>query len=154
MAIEISPAVRFLAVFFAGLALVPAGAHLLELSNKLKLPPDNYMTVQSIYAGWAFLGLVVWLALFFTLWLAILERGNGTPFRFALAAFLCIVGTQAIFWAFTYPMNVLTENWTKMPPDLEAARRQWEYSHAASAALNFIAFACAVLAIVTGRSAN
>ena len=110
------------------------------------------MTVQGIYTGWAFLGIVVLLALVFTLWLAVVERGTGAPFWFALFAFLCIAGTQVIFWTFTYSMNVLTGNWTKMPPDLDAARMQWEYSHAASAALNLVAFACTILAVLTGRS--
>jgi hypothetical protein len=151
MAIEISRAVRFLAVLFTGLALVPSGAHLLELANKMKLPPDSYMMTQSIYAGWALLGIVVLLAFIFTLWLTLVERGRGASFWLALAAFLCIAGTQVIFWTLTYPMNALTANWTKMPPDLEGARVQWEYSHAASALLNFVAFVCTALAAVTDR---
>jgi hypothetical protein len=119
--IEISQAARFLAVLLTSLALIPAGAHLLELSNKMRLSPDNYMIVQNIYAGWAFLGIIVLLALIFTLWLTVIEWGRGTAFWFALVASLCIAGTQGVFWAFTYPMNVLTENWTKMPPNFDAA---------------------------------
>lgn len=151
MAVETPQAVRFLATLFAGLTLVPSGAHLLELFNKLRLPADSYMTTQGIYAGWAFLGVVIWLALIFTLWLGLMERGSGAPFWFAAVAFLCLAGAQAIFWIFTYPMNVLIENWTKMPPDLDAARAQWEYSHAAGALLNLIAFACTILAILSRR---
>jgi hypothetical protein len=40
--------VRFVAVAFAALALVPAGAHLLELPNKLQLTADEYLTVQRV----------------------------------------------------------------------------------------------------------
>jgi hypothetical protein len=154
MAIELSQTVRFLAALFTGLALVPLGAHLLELPRKMTLTPDSYMTAQSIYAGWAYLGVIVILALIFTLWLAIIERGNGAPFWFALIAFLCIAATQVIFWIFTFPMNALTENWTRMPADLDAARAQWEYSHAASAVLNLAAFAAVILAIVSGRTST
>jgi hypothetical protein len=35
------------------LALVPAGAHLFELPNKIGLSQDRYFIVQSIYRGWA-----------------------------------------------------------------------------------------------------
>jgi len=52
-----------------------------------------------------------------------------------MAALLGLVGTQVVFWRFTYPINVASEFWTVMPEPFEAARRQWEYSHAASALL-------------------
>jgi hypothetical protein len=51
--------VRFFALLFAALALVPAGAHLAELSNKIDLPAADYQTVQQIYSGWALFGIVV-----------------------------------------------------------------------------------------------
>jgi hypothetical protein len=50
-----------------------------------------------------------------------------------------LLATQVIFWRFTYPMNAASSNWTVMPVAFEAARRQWEYSHAASAVLTFLA---------------
>jgi hypothetical protein len=34
---------------------------------------------------------------------------------------------------------VATNNWTITPQDFEAARRQWEYSHAVNAVLTFVA---------------
>jgi len=34
-------------------------------------------------------------------------------------------------------MNVASNNWTVTPADFEAARRQWEYSHAVSAVLGW-----------------
>lgn len=141
-------AVRFLAALFCGLALVPSGAHLAELTNKMALPPQDYMTVQAIYAGWALFGIVVFGALALTLLHTVLLRHQEPAFWWSLLSFLCIAGTQVVFWIYTYPMNVLTANWTQMPPDLEAARVQWEYSHAASAVLNFIALVAVLLALV------
>ncbi len=49
-------------------------------------------------------------------------------------------------------MNVLTQNWTMPPPNLAAARTQWEYSHAVNAVLTFLAFVAAALAIVRNGS--
>ena len=113
--------VRICAVLFCSLALVPSGAHALELINKMGLPPPDYMVTQNIYRGWALTGALVVFALIFTGWLSLMERGGSPAFWFALLAFLCLAGTQFVFWIFTYPMNVLTENWSKLPPDFEMA---------------------------------
>jgi hypothetical protein len=43
--------IQFLVVMLTALALIPPGAHLFELPNKMDLPRDAYLTVQSIYAG-------------------------------------------------------------------------------------------------------
>jgi hypothetical protein len=39
-------------------------------------------------------------------------------------------------------------NWTVQPADWETLRRNWEYGHAASAALTFLAFMATCLAAV------
>lgn len=132
--------VALLAIVAVGLCLVPAGAHLFELPGKIGLPPDQYMTVQRIYAGWAWFGLPIFAALALTLAHAVLVRADVVAFRLSLGAFACLALTQTIFWAFTYPMNAASANWTMMPADFETARRQWEYSHAINALLTFAAF--------------
>ena len=55
--------VQFLAILFMALALVPGGAHLFELPNKIGLGEDAYFAVQQIYAGWALFGIVLFGAL-------------------------------------------------------------------------------------------
>ncbi|HYI89366.1 MAG TPA: DUF1772 domain-containing protein, partial [Beijerinckiaceae bacterium] len=50
---------RFLGVVLTALALVPAGAHLFELPNKVGLSQEHYFIVQGIYRGWALFGLVL-----------------------------------------------------------------------------------------------
>jgi hypothetical protein len=140
--------VRFLSLVFAALAMAPAFAHLLELPNKITLSHDEYLIVQQIYRGWALLGIVVISALVCTLVLTIMVRGQSTQFRLVLVAFLCIVGAQIVFWTLTYPANQQTNNWTILPENWEALRRQWEYSHATSAGLNFLAFIALVLSVL------
>lgn len=140
-----------LAIIAVGLCLIPAGAHLFELPNKIGLAPEQYMIVQRIYAGWALFGVAIFAALALTLAHAVLVRATPSAFGLSLAAFGCLVLTQAIFWTFTYPMNAATANWTAMPADFEAARRQWEYSHAVNALLTFGAFLAITLSALGAR---
>ena len=145
---------RFFSLLFAALALAPALAHLLELPNKIGLSRDDYLTVQQIYRGWALLGFVVAGALLSTLILSIMVRKGSTEFALALVAFICIVGTQVVFWTFTFPPNQQTSNWTVLPENWIALRAQWEYSHAASAVLNLIALIALILSVLIRDKAS
>jgi ABC-type cobalamin transport system permease subunit len=140
---------RFFSLLFAALALAPALAHLLELPNKIGLSRDDYLTVQQIYEGWALLGFVVAGALLSTLILMIMVRNRPKAFALSVVAFLCIVGTQVVFWTFTFPANQKTINWTVLPENWMALRTQWEYSHAASAVLNLIALIALICSVLT-----
>lgn len=128
-------------VLFVGLALGPGLAHLLALPNKIGLGRDDYFVAQGIYRGWNLLAVVVVGALVSTLGLSLALRRQvpRSGSAWALAAFLCLAGAQALFWIFTYPANVATANWTRQPADWEALRVQWEYSHAAGALLTLAA---------------
>jgi hypothetical protein len=145
-------AVRFLSLLFCSLALAPALAHLLELPNKIGLPRDEYLVVQQIYAGWWMLGVFVFGALLSTLALTIVARKRPGELGPALTAFLCIVTAQAIFWTFTFPANQQTANWTRLPDNWPELRIQWEYSHAAGAMLNLVAFIAVIIAVLKGRN--
>src|SRR5919109_3033258 len=140
--------VWFLSLFFVALAMAPAMAHLLVLPNKINMPREQYLIVQQIYRGWALLGIVVLGGLFSTLALTIMVRKHPNICVPILVAFLCLVGTQVLFWTFTYPANQQTQNWTVLPENWLALRRHWEYSHAASAGLNLIAFAVLILSVL------
>lgn len=140
---------QFFAIVFVALYLVPSGAHLIALPNKIGLDPADYMTVQQIYRGWALAGLVLLGALVSTLSLAVLSRSQRTPFRFATAGFLLMLAATSIFFVWVFPANQATENWTRAPGDLEALRAQWEYGHAAAAVAILMAFLATVLSSLT-----
>ena len=142
---------RFISLLFTGLAMAPAFAHLASLPNKIGLPRDEYFVVQQIYRGWALLGVVVFAALISTLVLTFMLRKRQKRFKLALVAFLCIVGTQILFWTFTFPANQQTVDWTVAPADWTALRTQWEYSHAASAVLNVAAFIALIASVARPR---
>lgn len=137
--------VQFLAIALTALALVPGGAHLLELPNKIGLDREAYMAVQPIYRGWALVGVILVGALIADLVLAILSRPQMGPFLLASAAFLLLAATLAIFFIRIFPVNKATGNWTAAPANWAALRARWEYSHAVNAVLTFLAL-CAVTA--------
>lgn len=138
---------RVLTIVAVALYLVPTGAHLFELPGKLALSSSDYMVVQTIYSGWALFGAVIFAALLLTLLHAVLRRDRAAVCLLSLAAFLCLAATQVAFWMFTYPMNGASANWTVTPEHFETARRQWEYSHAVSAVLTFLALVAIASAV-------
>jgi hypothetical protein len=116
--------VQFIAIIATALYLVPTGAHLFELLNKIALTPTEYLTVQKIYAGWSLFGVVVGVALLATLTHTMLVRADRTSFAWSLGAFVALAATQGLFWAFTYPVNAATRFWTVPPDSFEVARSQ------------------------------
>ena len=132
-----------------GLTLGGSLAHLYELPHKLSLSADEYLVVQQIYRGWAWLAIPIGAALLSTLFLTVGLRSDAAGFRWALATFAAIAATQVIFWVWTYPVNVTTENWTMLPEQWTSLRAQWEYSHAAGAVLNLAALVTLVLSALS-----
>jgi energy-coupling factor transporter transmembrane protein EcfT len=123
-------------------------AHLLEMQHKMGLSMQDYTVVQTIYRGWAWLGIVQAGAVIFALILSISVRHKVTVFWLSLAAFFCLALTLVLFFSYTYPVNVITRNWTILPENWMQLRQQWEYSHAVSAVLTFIAFILLILAVL------
>jgi hypothetical protein len=144
--------VQFFTLILIALALVPAGAHLAALPNKIGLPQDQYFTVQAIYRGWALLGGVLIAAILASLVLTIMMRGQGAAFRLALGAFVLMAATLVIFFIWTFPANRATSNWTSVPANWETLRAQWEYAHATSAALIFVALCLAAWSVLLPRA--
>jgi hypothetical protein len=142
---------QFFAVIFTALALVPGGAHLFSLPNKIGLAQDNYFVAQNIYRGWALFGFVLFPALLLNFLLAWIERAHALPSLLAFAAALGIAATLVIFFVWTYPANVATTNWTSAPANWQLLRRQWEYSHAVNAVITFAALCAVTLSVLLKR---
>jgi hypothetical protein len=146
--------VLFLAVILTTVCLIPGGAHLFELPNKIGLAQDQYFIVQSIYRGWALFGAVLLPTLGLILALTIMLRRHATAFRYALVALVCMVATLVIFFIWTYPANVATSNWTAVPDNWATLRRQWEFAHATNAVLTFLALCALMGAVLNTRLEN
>ena len=140
--------VRFFSLLFVGLSLAPGLAHLLQMPHKMDLSGEDYLRVQQLYAGWAWLGLIVMAALVSTFLLTVLVRQRLRQFALACIALGSVFVTQVIFWAFTFPVNQETHNWTTLPVNWMTLRERWEYSHATAAVFDLIAFVAVVLAVL------
>ena len=144
---------QFSAIVSTAVALVPSGAHFFELPNKIGLSQEEYFTVQTIYYGWAWFGIVLAGAVAATLSLTVMLRDQRRPFWLALVAFIIIAGTLVIFFTWTYPANQATSNWTVVPANWRELRAQWEYSHAVNAILTFVALCTVTQAVVLAKPA-
>ena len=143
--------VQFFAIVISALALVPSGAHLFALPNKIDLPQSQYLTVQGIYYGWAALGFLWPAAAVLNAVLAALVRHQTLPFWLATLAALCFLAMLTVFFMWTFPANQATDNWTILPENWEILKRQWEYSHAVNAAFALLAFCLLTLSALSWR---
>src|SRR4051812_32015142 len=91
----------FISLLLVAMTLIAPMAHLLELRAKIGMSADEYLIVQKIYFGWAWLGSVVVLALGSTLTLAVAVRDDRLASSLALAAFIAVASTQLVFWRYT-----------------------------------------------------
>jgi hypothetical protein len=144
-------AIRFAAVILTALCLVPGGAHFFELPHKIGLGAADYFTVQTIYQGWAYFGVALIGAIVVNLVLVLVSRRQRAAFWFALIGLFLVLATLAIFFVWTFPANQATRNWTVMVPNWQALRFHWEYAHATSAVLTFLAFCSIVLSVLTAK---
>lgn len=143
--------VQFIALAFTAVALAPGGAHLFALPNKIAMAKADYLVAQSVYNGWAWLGIVLIGALVTNAAAAFVVSGRRTSFLLACASTLGVAVTLAIFFTFTFPANQATSNWTTLPDNWEALRQQWEYSHAINAFVIFFAFCALSWSVLLSR---
>lgn len=138
----------FVALLATALALGAALAHAFELPNKIGMARDAYFIVQQAYRGWNLLGVVLLVQLIGILSAAALSRRRSRVALPTVLAAVFLLCAQAVFWIFTYPANVATENWTVTPENWEVLRRQWEYSHAVGALFQLLAMISLVIALL------
>lgn len=141
-------AIQFIAIISVALCFGPATAHFFELPGKLVLTANDYMIVQKIYAGWAWFGVAFVVALITTLAHAAMVRDDDITRLSSLISFSALAVALVMFFAFVYPVNKATQNWSIMPEAFDAARRQWEYAHAVNAVLVFISLVAIVVAVL------
>ncbi|MBP2294445.1 anthrone oxygenase family protein [Azospirillum rugosum] len=140
---------RLFTIAVMAIILVPSGAHLFELPAKIGMEREPYFVVQGVYAGWALFGVPIIVAVFANGALAVLERRRDrAAARWAGVAALLVLLSLVVFFAWIFPANQETANWTRQPENWEALRRRWEWAHAANALIVFGAFLATCMAVV------
>jgi hypothetical protein len=142
---------QFLALVLTALALVPVGAHLFAMPNKIGMDEASYFVAQRVYDGWAWFGVVLIGSIVADAIAAMASRAQFWPFALAALAALLMAATLVVFFAYTFPANQATANWTQVPADWQSLRWQWEISHAVNAVLTFAAFCCISLSVLLSR---
>lgn len=140
----------FIALLATALALGGALAHALELPAKIGMSSQDYFVAQRLYAGWNRLAYLLAAELAGMIAVIVVYRDAPRVVWPAVVAIGGLVGAQTVFWLFTFPANQATVNWTVVPDNWDALRRQWEYSHLAGAGFQLLAF-LALLVAVLGR---
>ena len=140
---------RVFALALMALILIPSGAHLFELAAKIGLDRESYFTVQGVYAGWSLFSVPIIAAILVNMLLYFMERrDHPATAHWALIGAALTVMSLGIFFAWVFPANQATANWTIRPDEWEVLRRNWEYGHAANAILVGCAFLSTALALV------
>jgi len=143
--------VFFVALLATAMALGAALAHAFELPNKIGLPEDEYFIMQKAYRGWNQLAFLLVTELASMIALAALYWNEPHVRWPVVVAIFCLLGAQAIFWLYTYPTNVSTNDWTMTPGNWEELRNQWEYSHLAGAGFQLAAMSFLIVAALSRR---
>ncbi len=140
--------VRFFSAMLTALMLGAGLAHLYALPNKIRLPREEYLIVQKIYAGWSWLGIILVGALVCTLVAAAMLYNRPKALLFTVAALLFLGASLVVFFQYTDPVNQETANWTTLPANWEKLRNQWEYSYAVNAGLYLGAMSVLVISML------
>jgi hypothetical protein len=138
----------FVALLASAVMLAPALMHVFELPAKMHLPRDEYFVVQRLKSDWYGFPLLLAVQFGALFVAAFLSRRRTRVLIPTLLAILFVATAQALFWAYAYPANVATANWTAPSDNWIALRRQWEVSQAAGAGAQLLAMACLAAAVV------
>jgi len=129
----------FIALLLTAIALIPLGAHVFEMSAKMKLGRDAYFMAQGLYRGWPWFGVAFAGAFAACAARAALPGARRERLLAGFAAAM-IAASLTIFFVYVYPANQITKNWTANTANWKVLRQHWEWAHAGSAACMLLAF--------------
>jgi len=148
---------RFLTMLLTALSLGTVLGHLLELPAKMNYAAPLWLVVsQTLYAKFGTVGAVFEVgAVVTSVVLVVLVRRRRPAFGWTALCALCLVLANAAYWVWLAPVNAVVATLTleTLPTNWTALRSQWEYAHAARAALQLAAL-CALLLSVLVETPN
>lgn len=143
---------RLLTILLTALSLGPALGHLLELPAKMTYDGALWLKVsQTLYATFGTVGAAFEVgAVAATVVLAFVVRKRRLSFGWTVSAAICVAASHAAFWIWLAPVNAIIAGLTpeSLPADWTGLRDQWEYTHAARAALQIVGVASLTYSIL------
>jgi hypothetical protein len=147
---------------FVGLLLGAANfglsfAHAVEMAPKRRMTGPEWLTTQQSYRDFGKVGRVTLpAALASTLATARLVRSRPAVAALTLFDAVCAAATVAIWAIFNEPVNREIVDWRPdaLPSDWAGRRDQWEFAHAASAAVHFGGLSALVAAALIDKPAR
>ena len=137
-----------LAVLAIGLIAGTALAHVLEMPHKLAMTGEAWLPVQQVlYNGWG--AKLFWLDVAAVAGLAMtIIRFPASRALAAVALALLLLADVAVFRVWIEPTNAALDAWTAAEPmeAWQSLRANWEWGHAARAAILTLAMLIALLA--------
>jgi Domain of unknown function (DUF1772) len=144
---------RLLTIMLTALSMGTALCHLLEMPAKITYGGALWlMLLQTLYrpafgtigAFFEFGAVVTAVVLTF------LVRRHRSAFVWTLLGAFCLVVAHAAFWIWIAPVNATMSPLTPetLPADWIRLRNQWEYTHAARAVLQIVAFGALVFSVL------
>ncbi len=155
---------QVLTVLVVAVAMALSLAHALELPGKMRLTKEAYYAMQPIYyPGFTIGGFAEPGGIVLTIFLLLVTPFGTVAFWLTLAALVGLIGTQAVYWLFTHPVNKFWLQKEKLsragsgffsfaaktarPVNWTMLRDRWEYSHVARAVFAFVSLTALVIAI-------
>lgn len=149
---------RLLTILLMALSLGPALGHLLELPAKMAYEGPLWLRVsQTLYGTFGTVGAAFEVGAVVTVVLLVLEvRGRHSAFGWTLVSAFCMLAAHAAYWVWLAPVNATVATLTAdtLPSNWTELRRQWEYTHAARAALQLIALGALVFSVLLETPAS
>jgi hypothetical protein len=154
-------------ILVVSIAMALSLAHALEFPGKLRLGKETYLKTQSIYyPGFTIGGMVGEAGGLLATIALLLATDHTAAWWLILAALLCLLAMQAVYWLLTHPINKFWLKDTNVAraansffsfiplrgtdnkaPEWKELRDRWEYSHVVRAVLGLVGFLLIVTAV-------
>jgi hypothetical protein len=145
-------ALRFVVLVLSTLTVGMKFAHVLELTPKLALPPETYITVQTqLYQLFGSIGPIIDIAMVLGAIILAFHVYPRKAFPYTVIGVVAMLLSLGIWALFVLPANMPLNDWQAsgvMPADWMRWRDQWQYGQLASFVCDLIGYGFILFSVV------
>lgn len=151
---------RLVTLLLAALSMALSFCHLMEMPVRLSWEPALWMETTNfggLYYLFGRIGAAIDVsAILATAVLVFMTRHRRLSFALTIAGAVLMAAGLATWFGFVAPMNAIMAGWTAgaVPSDFVEVRNQWEYSHAAIAAIKIGGLAALLLSVLVDTAGH